>query len=368
MKRARGYIFSRTFMGERVPQHVQNLVIRDYCDRNGLQFLLSATEYAMPSCHLIFEQVMQQLDGADALAGIVAYSLYQLPESAAQRARIYAHLVARSKFIGFAVEGLRATSAHEFERIETLWRVRQTMARDVLLASASSTIGSASRYTGGHLRNFVTPLHQATKRDYLGRMLDDKVHCMGIAKQYGELYWDGERRYGYGGYHFRSGYWKPVAQALIDAYLLGPGSKVLDVGCGKAFLLHEMLLLQPELQVTGIDISAYALDCATEGVKPHLSLHKAEEYYPYADNSFDLVISLATLHNLPLPALKKALMEIARVGKSAYLMVESYRNDQELFNLQCWALTCETFLGEQDWRRIFAENINTADYEFIFFE
>ena len=78
MKRVRGYIFSRPFMGERVPQHVQNLVIRDYCERNQLQFLLSATEYAMPNCHLIFEQILIELSD---LHGIVAYSLFQLPEN-----------------------------------------------------------------------------------------------------------------------------------------------------------------------------------------------------------------------------------------------------------------------------------------------
>ena len=86
----------------------------------------------------------------------------------------------------------------------------------------------------GQLRHFVTPLHQASQRDVLARMLDDKVHCMAVAKQYGQAYWDGERRYGYGGYAYIPGRWRPVAQALIDTYQLGPGSRVLDVGCGHA--------------------------------------------------------------------------------------------------------------------------------------
>ena len=106
----------------------------------------------------------------------------------------------------------------------------------------------------GQLRNFVTPLHQSTPRNYLDRMIDDKVTCMKVAKEYSADYWDGDRRYGYGGYKYMPGRWKPVAEALIGTYNLGPGSKVLDVGCGKAFLLQEMLLLEPELHVTGFDI------------------------------------------------------------------------------------------------------------------
>ena len=124
MKRVRGYIFSRPFMGERVPQHVQNLVIRDYCERNRLQFLLSATEYAMPNCHLIFEQILSELSD---LHGIVTYSLFQLPENEEHREHIYQHLIQQNKSLHFAVEGLSANTEHGFERIKTLWRIRQTL-------------------------------------------------------------------------------------------------------------------------------------------------------------------------------------------------------------------------------------------------
>jgi sporadic carbohydrate cluster protein (TIGR04323 family) len=124
MNKVRGYIFSRPFMGERVPQHVQNLVIRDYCERNRLQFLLSATEYAMPSCHLIFEQILGELSG---LHGLVAYSLFQLPENEESRQSIYQQVLQQTKSLHFAVEGLHANTVHEFERIEMLWRIRQTL-------------------------------------------------------------------------------------------------------------------------------------------------------------------------------------------------------------------------------------------------
>jgi len=220
----------------------------------------------------------------------------------------------------------------------------------------------------GQLRDFVTPLHQATKRDYLARMVDDKVHCMKIAKEYGSDYWDGERRYGYGGYSYIPGRWQPVAKNLISTYKLRAGSKVLDVGCGKGFLLHELLLLEPKLQVTGFDISEHGLNGSTTLVRPNLFLHKAQESYPFADKEFDLVLSLCTLHNLCLFDLQRALSEIERVGKQGYVMVESYRNEQELFNLQCWALTCESFLEVNEWIWLYRHFGYRGDYEFIYFE
>ncbi len=214
----------------------------------------------------------------------------------------------------------------------------------------------------------MAPLHQATQRDYLARMVDDKVHCMKIAKQYGKEYWDGDRRYGYGGYTYIPGRWKPVAQALIQTYGLGPGSKILDVGCGKGFLLHELLLLEPELKVAGFDVSAYGISCASNLVKPQLFEHQAQALYPFVDNEFDLVISLTTLHNLRLFDLKTALGEIERVGKQAYVMLESYRNEQELFNLECWALTCESFFDQAEWIYLYEQFGYSGDYEFIYFQ
>jgi ubiquinone/menaquinone biosynthesis C-methylase UbiE len=220
----------------------------------------------------------------------------------------------------------------------------------------------------GTLRNFVTPLHESSKRDYLQRMTDDKVKCMLVAKKYGIEYWDGNRRYGYGGYKYIPGRWKSVAQAFVDTYELKPESRVLDVGCGKGYLLHEMLLLEPELQVKGFDISKTGIEDSTELVKPNLFLHKAQDKLPFDDDEFDLVISLGTLHNLRLPELKISLEEIQRVGKQAYIMLESYRNEQELFNLQCWALTCESFFDETEWIWLYEQFRYKGDYEFIYFK
>jgi sporadic carbohydrate cluster protein (TIGR04323 family) len=124
INKVRGYIFSRPFMGERVPQHVQNLVIRDYCEQNQLNYLLSATEYAMEGCHLIFEHVLSELDE---ISGIVAYSLFQLPEEKAQREKIYQKIIEKQKVLYFAVEGLRISKKQDFEKIEALWMIQLAM-------------------------------------------------------------------------------------------------------------------------------------------------------------------------------------------------------------------------------------------------
>ena len=216
--------------------------------------------------------------------------------------------------------------------------------------------------------NLVTGLHQATKRDYLGRMNDSKVEAMKIAKEYGFDYWDGDRRFGYGGYKYIQGRWAKVAQQLIDLYGLRAGSKILDVGCGKGFLLYEIQLLQPGVEIHGFDISQYGLENTHPDLKAKLFIHRAQETFPFQDNFFDLVISLGTLHNLHIFELEVAVSEIERVGKQGYIMVESFRNELEMFNLECWALTAESLMDVDEWKWIYDRFGFTGDYEFIFFE
>ena len=219
----------------------------------------------------------------------------------------------------------------------------------------------------GKLLNIVTALHKKAKRDYIGRMMDDKVHCMVKAREYEFDYWDGDRRYGYGGYKY-DGRWKVVAEKLIDIYNLKSDAKILDVGCGKAHLLYELKQLLPEAEVRGFDISRHGIGDAPEPIRDYLFRYRAQDPYPWGDDYFDLVISLATLHNLRIFELKTALSEIERVGKSKYIMVESYRNEEELFNLQCWALTAEAFFDTAEWIWLYNHFGYTGDYEFIYFE
>tara|TARA_B110000008_G_scaffold236156_1_gene241325 strand:- start:964 stop:1629 length:666 start_codon:yes stop_codon:yes gene_type:complete len=219
----------------------------------------------------------------------------------------------------------------------------------------------------GKLLNITTALHESSNREYLPRMLDDKANCMIIAKQYEKDYWDGDRRYGYGGYSYMPGRWKPVAEALIQNYNLTNESSILDVGCGKGYLLYEMKLLLPELKVAGFDVSEHGIACAQKEIKDSLFIHRAQDTYPFEDNEFDLVISLGCFHNLRVFDLGKALTETERVGKQGYVMLESYRNELELFNLQCWALTCESFFDHEEWPWIYNHFGYSGDYEFIYF-
>lgn len=219
----------------------------------------------------------------------------------------------------------------------------------------------------GRLRGFFTPLHQKTSRDYVSRMVDEKVHCMLKAKEYEFDYWDGDRRYGYGGYQY-DGRWKSVAEDMIATYGLTGDARILDVGCGKAHLLYEIKQLLPEATTVGFDTSKHGLAEAPEGIRDDLFLYRAQDAYPWGDDEFDLVMSLGCLHNLRIFELQTALREVERVGKQKYVMLESYRNEEELFNLQCWALTAESFLDTAEWIWTYDHFGYTGDYEFIYFE
>ena len=221
----------------------------------------------------------------------------------------------------------------------------------------------------GELLNLVTPLHTATKRDYIGRMNDDKIACMKKAREYEFDYWDGPRRFGYGGYKYIPGRWKPVAEALIERYKLKAGDRVLDLGCGKAFLLYELQLLIPGLVLVGWDRSKHGIENAPLGFVGALVKCDLRDMLPYAPtNSFDLVISLGTLHNLTAKELSQALPEIERIGKHGYIIVESFKNEEEWFNLVCWCLTAETIMRPEDWVFMFDNFGYRGDYEFIYFQ
>ena len=201
--------------------------------------------------------------------------------------------------------------------------------------------------------DFISEVHTVTNRYYLGRVLsDDKSDCARVAKQYGYDYWDGERKYGYGGYRY-DGRWKSVAQNIADQYELRSGQRVLDVGCGMAHLLYELTQIVPGIEVYGIDISQYALEHAKEEVRSRLRWGEAHNL-SFEDDSFDLVLSITTLHNLEVFHLKRAIQEIQRVSKkNSYIVVESFRNDVEEVNLLYWQLTCASFYSVEECEWLF---------------
>lgn len=220
----------------------------------------------------------------------------------------------------------------------------------------------------GNKIKILSKLHNSINRNYSKRMSREKPQAMKIAKKYSKSYWDGNRKYGYGGYRYIDGYWKPVAMTLIKKYKLSNYSKVLDIGCGKGFLLYELKKLLPKITIVGIDISKYAIAKSPRIISRYLRVLKAQDKYPYKKNYFDLVISLGCIHNLNLDELENCIKEINRVSKKQFIMTESYRSERELYNLQCWALTCNLFFCEKDWEWIFTKFNYRGDYEFIYFK
>ncbi len=217
--------------------------------------------------------------------------------------------------------------------------------------------------------DFVSKLHTSTKRDYVQRVVDfDKAECAQIAKKFDREYWDGSRQYGYGGYHY-DGRWRTVAEQMAEHYELRPDMHILDVGCGKAYLLYEFTQVIPGIQVSGIDISSYAVANSKEEIKLSLKIGSSTKL-PWQNDSFDFVYSLTTLHNLKIFDLIKSIGEIERAGKNEkkYIMVESYRDEREKANLLYWQLTCESFYSPEELQWLYQQNGYQGDYGFIYFE
>ena len=216
--------------------------------------------------------------------------------------------------------------------------------------------------------DFVTAVHKSTERDYVQRVVEhDKAECAEVAGQFGKDYWDGDRRYGFGGYHY-DGRWRVVADAMVAHYGLRPGAKILDIGCGKGFLLYEFTQALEGARVSGIDISEYAIANAKEEVRDNLRVGNCIDL-PYDDDEFDYVFSINTFHNLFNFELDAALREMQRVGKGPkHITIESYRNEREKANLLYWQLTCRAFMMPAEWEFAFQQTGYDGDYGYITFE
>ena len=219
--------------------------------------------------------------------------------------------------------------------------------------------------------DFMSTLHKSTARDYLKRVNDPdypKHKAATLAKKFDFDYWDGDRRICYGGYKYIEGRWQKVAEKMNDFYKLPKNAKILDIGCGKGYLLYDFLKILPNAEVFGLDISKYALENSKSEIKSKLIQGSATNL-PFDDNYFDLVISINTLHCLEAPDLYLALQEMERVSKSyKYLCVESYRNEIEKANLLYWQVSCEAFNTPKEWQWWFEKTGYMGDYSFIYFE
>lgn len=206
-----------------------------------------------------------------------------------------------------------------------------------------------------------------TKRNLQARHDAKDPEVIRISKQYGEMYFDGPRDYGYGGYKY-DGRWQPVARDIIQHFDLKPGDRVLDVGCGKGFLVKDLLDAMPGLEVFGLDISEYALMHCPPEIVGRLHLGSAD-HLPFPDASFQCVISLDTVHNLPRERAKRALQEIQRLSQGrAFVRVDSYRTPQQKAVFESWVLTAEFHDYPQGWQQLFAEAGYTGDYYWTIIE
>lgn len=182
-----------------------------------------------------------------------------------------------------------------------------------------------------------------------------------VAKQFGREYFDGDRTQGYGGYRY-DGRWVPIAQRMQEYYGLTGRDRILDIGCAKGFLLHDFRQIIPGVRVAGVDISQYGIENAVESVRPYLVVGSADDL-PFPDKSFDLVISINTVHNLDLARCKRAIREMERVSRRhKYLQVDSWLTEEQRQNFERWQLTAVTYFDPEGWKKVFAECGYTGEF------
>ena len=183
-----------------------------------------------------------------------------------------------------------------------------------------------------------------------------------IARQFGQEFFDGDRSRGYGGFRYMSRFWQPVIPTFQQHFGLSSASSVLDVGCAKGFMMHDMAELIPGITVKGVDVSEYAIANAIEDMRAHVQVADARKL-PFPDKSFDVVISINTIHNLVRDECAQALREIERVSKGrSYVTVDAYRTEVEKTRMYAWNLTAQTILHVDEWKAFFAEVGYTGDY------
>jgi SAM-dependent methyltransferase len=201
-----------------------------------------------------------------------------------------------------------------------------------------------------------------TKRDPLARAAEKTEEDRIIARRFGKDFFDGDRKVGYGGFNYHPRFWQPVVPTFQRHYNLTSISSVLDVGSGKGFMMYDFSLLIPGITVKGIDISKYAIENTIEEMKPHVQVANAISL-PFPDNSFDLVISINTVHNLAKEECGIALQEIERVSRgSSFVVVDAYRTEEEKKLMYAWNLTGKTIMHVDEWKKSFNKIVYTGDY------
>jgi len=206
--------------------------------------------------------------------------------------------------------------------------------------------------------NLLRALPQS-KRNVEARKSAKTTEHIRIASEYGEMYFDGPREYGYGGYRY-DGRWQPVAQDIIDYFGLKPGDRVLDVGCAKGFLVKDLCALG--IDSYGIDVSKYALMHCEHEVVGRLQIGSADDL-PFPDGSFDAVLSINAIHNLDRAGCVQAVKEMERLAKGkSFVQVDSYFSPDQKDVFESWVLTAKFYDYPEGWLKVYDEAGYTGDY------
>ena len=205
------------------------------------------------------------------------------------------------------------------------------------------------------------------------RPIDDRGNLIteqdrAIARKFDVEYFDGDRLTGYGGYNYNPRFWTDTVAHIKDFYHLDDNSKILDIGCAKGFMMHDLSLLIPGAEIKGIDVSNYAKENAIESMQDNIVVANANNL-PFPDDYFDLVIAINTLHNLPLIDCKQAFREINRVTKNnSFVMNDAWRDAKGKQSMLKWNLTALTYMSCDDWEELFKEVDYKGDYYWFFAE
>jgi len=200
------------------------------------------------------------------------------------------------------------------------------------------------------------------KRNVEARGQEKTEEDRAIARKFGKEFFDGDRSHGYGGFGYNPRFWTPVVPTLQEHFTLTSDSNLLDVGCAKGFMLHDIAEAIPGINLKGIDVSEYAITNVIEDVSDNVQVADAREL-PFEDNSFDVVISINTVHNLEKDGLAKALQEIERVSRGkSFITVDAYNSEEEKERMYAWNLTAKTIMSVDEWVGFFNEVGYTGDY------